>query len=435
MHRRRSLAPCTPSASTGSAPPWGSGRRRPAAVGGARPAVADRLRGHAARAAHHAGAARATATPRWWCPRLEAPRVVERPDVFAVRPWDETDDPVAAGGRAGRRRRRGWPSATAPGPGSWSTSRPSCRRRPWRKASDVTGPLRARQGRGRDRAPCRAASHAADRVAAQLQGGRDPAGRPDRGRGVGRHRPPAGRRGPPPGQLRHRRRRRERRQPPPRAGQPGHPRRRGGAVRLRRHHGRPTATRLLLRHHPLRVHRRAAGRGGRGLRRAPRGPAGRGRPRPRSARRARRSTPPPAASSPTPATATASSTAPATASASRSTRTPTSWPATPTALVPGHAFSVEPGIYTAGAWGMRLEDIVVAADAGPDPLNRADHALVVVDADGAGPTAGSSAGALAQQRPPGRSWPGWPGRWRATSCRRSRGRGGCSPRTWCRCGR
>jgi Xaa-Pro aminopeptidase len=52
----------------------------------------------------------------------------------------------------------------------------------------------------------------------------------------------------------------------------------------------------------------------------------------------------------------------------------------PTALVAGHAFSVEPGIYTPGRWGMRLEDIVVAAESGPDPLNRADHALVVVDA-------------------------------------------------------
>jgi Xaa-Pro aminopeptidase len=48
-------------------------------------------------------------------------------------------------------------------------------------------------------------------------------------------------------------------------------------------------------------------------------------------------------------------------------------------LEPGHAFSVEPGIYTPGRWGLRLEDIVVAATAGPDPLNRADHALVVVD--------------------------------------------------------
>src|SRR5688572_6390131 len=27
-------------------------------------------------------------------PRLEAPRVVERPDVFSIVAWDETDDPV-----------------------------------------------------------------------------------------------------------------------------------------------------------------------------------------------------------------------------------------------------------------------------------------------------------------------------------------------------
>jgi Xaa-Pro aminopeptidase len=49
-------------------------------------------------------------------------------------------------------------------------------------------------------------------------------------------------------------------------------------------------------------------------------------------------------------------------------------------LEPGHAFSIEPGIYIAGRWGMRLEDIVVAAGEGPVALNRADHALVVVDA-------------------------------------------------------
>jgi Xaa-Pro aminopeptidase len=51
-----------------------------------------------------------------------------------------------------------------------------------------------------------------------------------------------------------------------------------------------------------------------------------------------------------------------------------------TRLAPGHAFSIEPGIYVPGRFGLRLEDIVVAADAGPDELNRADHALAVVDA-------------------------------------------------------
>ena len=48
-------------------------------------------------------------------------------------------------------------------------------------------------------------------------------------------------------------------------------------------------------------------------------------------------------------------------------------------LEAGHAFSVEPGIYVAGRWGMRLEDIVVATDDGPMPVNRVDHSLVLVD--------------------------------------------------------
>ncbi|MDP2292014.1 MAG: Xaa-Pro peptidase family protein [Actinomycetota bacterium] len=44
----------------------------------------------------------------------------------------------------------------------------------------------------------------------------------------------------------------------------------------------------------------------------------------------------------------------------------------------GHAFSVEPGIYVPGKWGMRLEDIVVAAADGPLSMNHADHALVTL---------------------------------------------------------
>jgi Xaa-Pro aminopeptidase len=51
-----------------------------------------------------------------------------------------------------------------------------------------------------------------------------------------------------------------------------------------------------------------------------------------------------------------------------------------TALVAGHAFSVEPGIYLAGRYGARIEDIVVATDAGPDALNAVNHDLAVVDA-------------------------------------------------------
>jgi len=48
-------------------------------------------------------------------------------------------------------------------------------------------------------------------------------------------------------------------------------------------------------------------------------------------------------------------------------------------LAAGHAFSVEPGIYVSGKWGMRLEDIVVASDAGPLAMNAADHQLVTID--------------------------------------------------------
>jgi Xaa-Pro aminopeptidase len=44
----------------------------------------------------------------------------------------------------------------------------------------------------------------------------------------------------------------------------------------------------------------------------------------------------------------------------------------------GHAFSVEPGIYLSGRFGMRLEDIVVATDAGPRRLNEAARDLALV---------------------------------------------------------
>ena len=49
-------------------------------------------------------------------------------------------------------------------------------------------------------------------------------------------------------------------------------------------------------------------------------------------------------------------------------------------LEAGHAFSIEPGIYLPGKWGMRLEDIVVATPDGPDSMNHVDHNLIAVDA-------------------------------------------------------
>lgn len=49
------------------------------------------------------------------------------------------------------------------------------------------------------------------------------------------------------------------------------------------------------------------------------------------------------------------------------------------ALEPGMAFSIEPGVYLPGRFGVRLEDIVVLGEDGrADPLNTADHALAEV---------------------------------------------------------
>jgi Xaa-Pro aminopeptidase len=50
----------------------------------------------------------------------------------------------------------------------------------------------------------------------------------------------------------------------------------------------------------------------------------------------------------------------------------------PLPLAAGHAFSIEPGIYVPGRFGLRLEDIVVATDAGPERLNQARRDLAVV---------------------------------------------------------
>jgi Xaa-Pro aminopeptidase len=47
-------------------------------------------------------------------------------------------------------------------------------------------------------------------------------------------------------------------------------------------------------------------------------------------------------------------------------------------LEPGMCFSVEPGIYLPGRFGVRLEDIVTVTDDGVEPLNLADHSLMVV---------------------------------------------------------
>ncbi|MGA6167719.1 M24 family metallopeptidase [Amycolatopsis magusensis] len=48
------------------------------------------------------------------------------------------------------------------------------------------------------------------------------------------------------------------------------------------------------------------------------------------------------------------------------------------ALEPGMAFSVEPGIYQAGRWGARIEDIVVVTETGVEAVNNRPHELVAL---------------------------------------------------------
>ncbi|MCL1587339.1 MAG: Xaa-Pro peptidase family protein [Actinomycetia bacterium] len=48
-------------------------------------------------------------------------------------------------------------------------------------------------------------------------------------------------------------------------------------------------------------------------------------------------------------------------------------------LEAGMAFSIEPGIYSPGEWGMRIEDIVVVTPQGVERLNTSDRAYRVVD--------------------------------------------------------
>ncbi len=49
-------------------------------------------------------------------------------------------------------------------------------------------------------------------------------------------------------------------------------------------------------------------------------------------------------------------------------------------LVAGNAFSIEPGFYVADRWGARIEDIVISTDDGPRPLNNVSHDLAIVEA-------------------------------------------------------
>ena len=91
-------------------------------------------------------------------PRLEAPRVVEHPEVFRLEPWDETDDPIARRRRARRAAapRRVARSATRPGPASSLALQDALPDVALPAGDRRHRPAAHREGRGRDRrAACR----------------------------------------------------------------------------------------------------------------------------------------------------------------------------------------------------------------------------------------------------------------------------------------
>ena len=310
-------------------------------------------------------------------PRLEAPRVVERPDVFDLLPWDETQDPVdLVVGRTGSAAR------VAIGDRTWARFLVELQRRlpgtTFSRGNDVVGPVRAVKDAAEIEA-LQAAGAAADRVARQLQGGDIPLiGRTeaevsaDIGRRLvaeGHHRVnfaivAAG----------------------PNAASPHH---------------EPGATVIAAGDAVL------CDFGG-----TMHGPGGVGYCSDTTRVVAAGSAPPDlveayeallAAQQAAVQGAVVGTSCEAVDSVARDALTEAGWgewfihrtghgigieehedpyivQGNGEPLQAGHAFSVEPGVYLPGRWGIRLEDIVVATDAGPLACNATDHDLVVVDA-------------------------------------------------------
>jgi Xaa-Pro aminopeptidase len=100
-------------------------------------------------------------------PRLEAPRVTEHPDAFSVIAWEETDDPVALVARLA-----GGSATAAVGDQTWArfvldlqAALPGTR---FCKASEITGPLRIVKDAA-EIAALRAAAHAVDEIAGAMR--------------------------------------------------------------------------------------------------------------------------------------------------------------------------------------------------------------------------------------------------------------------------
>lgn len=105
-------------------------------------------------------------------PELEAPRVVDRPDVFAIRPWTETEDPVGIVTQL-----LGAAAVVAIGDRTWARFVVDLQRRApardWRPASELLGPLRELKDES-EVAALRAAGAAIDEVIGAFVAGEVP---------------------------------------------------------------------------------------------------------------------------------------------------------------------------------------------------------------------------------------------------------------------
>ncbi len=308
-------------------------------------------------------------------PRLEAPRVVERPDVFSLRPWGETEDPVSIVADL-----VGTAASLAIGDRTWARFLVDLQRaltdRTWHRTTDVVGPVRAIKDDAEIGA-LRAAGAAADRVAAQLQGGEIPLlGRTEAevSADIGR-----------------------------RLVDEGHHRVNFAIVAAGANAASP--------HHepgPHVIERGEAvlcdfggtmhGPGGVGYCSDMTRVVGVGSV-PSELARAYASLR--AAQQAAVASAEVGVSCASVDAVARDALSADGWGewfihrtghgigieehedpyivvGNDELLAPGHAFSVEPGVYLPGTWGIRLEDIVIATDDGPLPCNRADHDLVVI---------------------------------------------------------
>jgi Xaa-Pro aminopeptidase len=100
-------------------------------------------------------------------PRLEAPRVAAQPDVFEIVPWEETDDPIALVAKLA-----GSPARAAISDQTWARFVLDLQRAlpatAFSRASEVIGPLRVVKD-DEEIAALRRAAHAVDVVAAEMR--------------------------------------------------------------------------------------------------------------------------------------------------------------------------------------------------------------------------------------------------------------------------